>query len=67
MWQLGPGVILELDVELAWSEYLHPDVSDYNQTLQTNFHLKSGQCQGEMGSGFQLGKLPDSFKSLEKR
>jgi hypothetical protein len=44
MWQLGPGVILELDVELAWSEYLHPDVSDDNQTLQTNFHLKSGQC-----------------------
>ena len=44
MWKLGPGVILELDVELAWFEYLHPYVSDGNQTLQTNFHLKSGQC-----------------------
>jgi len=43
MWQLGPGVILELDVELAWFEYLHADVSYDSQTLQTNFHLKSGQ------------------------
>jgi hypothetical protein len=62
MWQISFDWILELDVELAWSKYLYSDGSNDIKTKQTNFHLDGGRCEGEMGSGFQLGQLPDSFK-----